>query len=179
MLTPLWLIARLERHLGREGWFAGCSELLSLIPSMPGIYARRAFYCMALDQCSSDVHIGFATTLAHPQVRIGRGVYVGSRSTIGKCSIGDDATVGSNVDLLSGRRQHEVGDVCLPMQQQRRAFTRLHIGRNCWIGNSAVIMNDVGDHAIVGAGSVVVHPIPALAVAVGNPAGVVRRRAAA
>src|SRR5262245_10595888 len=66
MLTPLWLLARLERRCGRsEGWFAGCAELVSLVPGKPGIYLRRSFYRMTLAACATDCHIGFGTTFAH------------------------------------------------------------------------------------------------------------------
>jgi acetyltransferase-like isoleucine patch superfamily enzyme len=52
----------------------------------------------------------------------------------------------------------------------------VHIGRNCFIGARAIILKGVtlGDGAVVGAGAVVTKDIPADAVAVGNPAMVVR-----
>ena len=179
LLTSLWLPVVVGRRFGREGWFAGCSELLSLVPSRFGVYLRRSFYRMTLDGCELDVHIGFGTTLAHPQVRIGHGIYVGNRCTLGMCILEDHVTIGSNVDLLSGRRQHDFADVATPLQAQGGSFTQVHIGRNAWIGNSAVIMANVGDAAVIGAGAVVVHAIPARAVAVGNPATVKSVRAAA
>jgi virginiamycin A acetyltransferase len=178
-LAPLWLLALCERRAGREGWFAGCSELLSLFPGKLGVFLRRSFYRMTLDHCAIDAHIGFGTTLAHPQVWIGRGVYVGNRCSLGMCVLEDHVTIGSNVDLLSGRRQHGFADAVAPIQGQGGSFTVVHLGRNTWVGNSAVIMSDVGDAAIIGAGAVVVHSIPAGAIAVGNPAVVKRTRAAA
>jgi len=50
------------------------------------------------------------------------------------------------------------------------------IGENVWIGDSAIICKGVaiGDNSIIGAGSVVVRSIPENAIAVGNPARVVR-----
>ena len=58
-LAPLWLLARLDRH---DGWFAGCSECLSLLPGKPGVFLRRSFYRMTLAACATDCHIGFGTT---------------------------------------------------------------------------------------------------------------------
>jgi acetyltransferase-like isoleucine patch superfamily enzyme len=178
LLSPLWLVVLAERRFGSKRFFAGCSEWLSLIPGRLGIYARRSYYWVTLDECAVDVHIGFGTTLAHPQVSLGRSVYIGNRCTLGMCIIDDHATIGSNIDLLSGRRQHhfELSDV--PVQEQGGYFAPIHLGRNCWIGNSAVIMADVGAAAVVGAGSVVVHSVPTGAVVVGNPARVTRVRAA-
>ncbi|WP_328831045.1 acyltransferase [Thermaurantiacus tibetensis] len=50
------------------------------------------------------------------------------------------------------------------------------IGANCFIGARVVIMPGVrvGDHSVIGAGSVVTRDIPAHSLAMGNPARVVR-----
>ncbi len=176
LLTPLWLPVLVDR---RERWFAGCSELLSLVPGKLGVFLRRSFYRMTLDRCGIDVHIGFGTTLAHTNVRIGRGVYIGNRCTLGMCDLEDHVTIGSNVDLLSGRRQHHFDDAAIPVQSQGGSFTSVRVGQNAWVGNSAVIMADIGDAAVIGAGAVVVHSIPTRAVAVGNPATVKSVRVAA
>ncbi len=178
LLAPLWLPVLVERRLIRERWFAGSSELLSLMPGKLGVFLRRSFYRMTLDRCGIDVHIGFGTTLAHTNVRVGSGVYIGNRCTLGMCVLEDHVTIGSNVDLLSGRRQHHFDDAT-PVQLQGGSFTSVRVGRNAWIGNSAVIMADIGDAAVIGAGAVVVQGIPARAVAAGNPATVKSVRVAA
>src|SRR4051794_9655565 len=96
-LAPLWLPAWAARRLGRgDGWFAGCAELLSLIPGKPGVFVRRSFYRMTPDRCATDVHVGFGTLLAHPDSEIESGVYVGPRCTLGKVELERDATIGSN-----------------------------------------------------------------------------------
>jgi acetyltransferase-like isoleucine patch superfamily enzyme len=91
-------------------------------------------------------------------------------------AIEEDVTIGSNVDLLSGRRQHHFDDFDSPIQKQGGTLTAIRIGRNSWIGNSAVIMSDIGADCVIGAGSVVVKPIPGRSVAAGNPAYVIRSR---
>jgi len=178
-LAPVWAVLWIERQAAREGLFRGFAELFSLIPGLPGVFARRSFYRMTLDRCATDVHIGFGTTLAHREVSVGSRVYIGSRCSLGMCQIGDDATLGSNVDVLSGRRQHGFDEPGRPVQEQGGCYTPVRLGQNCWVGNSAVVMADVGDGAVVGAGSVVVHAAPAGAVVAGNPATVKRVRAAA
>jgi len=175
LLTPLWLIARLDQ---RDGWFAGCSECLSLLPGKPGVFLRRSFYRMTLAACATDCHIGFGTTFAHSDAEIRAGVYIGSRCTIGSVIFERDVTVGSNVDLLSGRRQHGFAKSHVPVQQQAGRLERIRIGANSWIGNSSVIMADIGDQSVIGAGSVVVKAIDSDSVAVGNPAAIIRKRAA-
>jgi virginiamycin A acetyltransferase len=179
LLSPLWSLVLLERAFDRKNLFASCSEFLSLFPGRLGIFLRRSFYRMTLDECADDVHVGFQTTLAHPQMVIGRDVYVGNRCSLGMCRLDDGVTIGSNVDILSGRRQHGFDDPTQPVSKQGGSFTAVHIGRNAWIGNSAVIMADLGEGTVIGAGSVVVKAVPTGAVVVGNPARVVRTRAAA
>jgi acetyltransferase-like isoleucine patch superfamily enzyme len=165
------MLARLQGFLtSREGIFATTSELLSLVPGRLGIYLRRGFYRMCLDRCAADCHIGFGTTFAHPQAVIGRGVYIGNRCTLGKVLIEDHVAVGSNVDILSGRHQHHFHRFDQPILAQGGVFRAVKIGHNSWVGNSSVIMADIGEDCIIGAGSVVVRPIPPRTVAAGNPA---------
>jgi acetyltransferase-like isoleucine patch superfamily enzyme len=175
--APLWLVSRLEIRFSRyDSFFLGCSELLSMIPGVPGIYVRRGFYKMALDQCPSDCHVGFGTILAHPQVRIGSRVYIGLGCMLGKVVVDDDVTIGDNVDVLSGRRQHHFDNIDAPIQAQGGTFIQVRIGKNSWIGNRSIIMDNVGCNCIIGAGSVVTKPIPDNGVAYGNPATVKRKR---
>jgi virginiamycin A acetyltransferase len=175
--APLWLLAKFEaRFSGSDEFFATCSQWLSLMPGKLGIFLRRAFYRCTLDEFSTDCAIGFGTTLAHRQVRIGRGVYIGVRCSLGCVAIEDHVTIGSNVDILSGRRQHGIDDLDVPIQEQPGHYSQVRIGRNSWIGNSAVVMANVGENCVIGAGSVVVGPIPAQSVAVGNPCRVTKQR---
>ena len=52
----------------------------------------------------------------------------------------------------------------------------LEIGEECWIGAHSVILQQchLGNHVVVGAGSIVTKPIPADSLALGSPARVVR-----
>ena len=50
------------------------------------------------------------------------------------------------------------------------------IGGDSWIGEHAVVMAGVGRHCVIGAGAVVVKPIPDFAIAVGVPAKVIGYR---
>lgn len=51
------------------------------------------------------------------------------------------------------------------------------IGKNVWIGGNTTILPGVtiGDHAVIGAGSVVTKDIPPYAVAVGNPCHIIKK----
>lgn len=59
----------------------------------------------------------------------------------------------------------------------RRAH-RVIIGHDVWIGHGAIVLpgRRIGTGAVIGAGSVVTKDVPAYAIAVGNPARVIRQR---
>jgi len=62
-------------------------------------------------------------------------------------------------------------------QRHGGAFSQsTKIGKNCFIGCASIIMPGVqiGDHVIVGAGSVVTKDVPSHSIVAGNPAKVVR-----
>ncbi|HEY0299744.1 MAG TPA: DapH/DapD/GlmU-related protein [Rhizomicrobium sp.] len=59
-----------------------------------------------------------------------------------------------------------------------RASHRVTIGHDVWIGHGAIVLpgRAIGNGAVIGAGCVVTRDIPAYAIAVGNPARVLRPR---
>jgi len=176
LTAPWWGLARLEAGLGdSERVFTAFAELFSLFPGAAGVYLRQAYYRMTLERCAADCHVGFGTIFTHRNLTIGEGVYIGNRCTVGMARIGRDVTIGSNVDVLSGRHQHFTRAPGIPVQRQGGEYVPVRIGPNAWIGNSAVVMADVGSDSVVGAGSVVVHAVPAGSVVAGNPAVVKKR----
>jgi acetyltransferase-like isoleucine patch superfamily enzyme len=82
--------------------------------------------------------------------------------------------IGSNIDILSGRHQHRSQGIPTDRAAEDGRFSQISIGTNVWIGNRSIVMAGIDDDSIVGAGSVVVRPIPRRSVAVGNPATVKR-----
>jgi virginiamycin A acetyltransferase len=177
LAIPFYLYYRLEALvLGQDKAFQGASQFFSLFPGITGMYFRRAFYVMALKECSVECHIGFGTTFSHQSAELGKRVYIGNFCSIGDVTLGDFVTIGSNVDILNGGKQHGSCDINKPMQEQAGVYPRVTIGEDAWIGNSAVVMANVGKKAIIGAGSVVVKPVEDFSVVVGNPAVEIRKR---
>jgi acetyltransferase-like isoleucine patch superfamily enzyme len=141
------------------------------------------------------IHIG-AATLIGPHVTLSAGmapgqemetdpvVRIGDRCSIGRGScivghrrivIGDDVTTGPNVYVTD--QNHTYADVDVPIGRQWPSDDPVEIGSGCWIGTGAVILpgTRIGDHVVVGAGSVVRGDVPSRCVIAGAPATVVRR----
>jgi virginiamycin A acetyltransferase len=168
------LVALVPRR--RDAAFQACSQLVSLWPGVPGDFLRRAFYRMTLTSAAEDCAISFGTILATPEVEIGSGVYIGANCNVAHCRIGDDTLLGSNVMILAGSRQHHFDRLDIPIRHQGGSYRTLAIGRDVWIGNGAIVLDDVADQAIVAAGAVVTKPVAALTIVGGNPARVIGRR---
>jgi virginiamycin A acetyltransferase len=150
------------------------AQSLALIPGLPGDYLRVAWYCMTLEGCSRESRIQFGSFFAHPQARVGRGVYIGSYCVLGRTSIGDRTQIASAVQILSGRRQHKRDNGGRILGSDDGVFETIAIGADCWIGAGAIVMAEVGSGTTIGAGSVVITPVPPGSVAVGSPARVVK-----
>jgi acetyltransferase-like isoleucine patch superfamily enzyme len=177
ILLPLFLFYEAWAWMIRdEQPFCTLAQAFSLLPGKVGEYLRREFYVHVLADCATDCCISFGTLFTHPTAVVGRGTYIGARCMIGTVTIGDHVLIGSNVDILSGRHQHGTENANAPIGEQDRKFERIHIGDNSWIGNSAVVMADVGKGCVVGAGSVVVKPVEDYSVVAGNPAKLIRKR---
>jgi acetyltransferase-like isoleucine patch superfamily enzyme len=170
----LYLIARLV--LGVEKAFPGWSQLFSLIPGLSGAYLRRAFYRLIFIRCGSGCWIGFGTVFSHSTCFIGQNTYVGVYCCLGEVTLEDDVLLGSHISIMNGASQHGIDRLDIPVREQAGEWPRITVGRDSWIGDRAVIMADVGQHCVIGAGSVVTKAIPDYAIAVGVPAKVVRYR---
>ncbi len=160
---------------GRVEWvFLLFAQTCALVPGILGDYLRIAYYKWTLTECPLDSRIQFGSFFAHPQARVGRGVYIGSYCVIGRSAIGDRTQIASGVQILSGRRQHARDAGGHILGSEHGELSEVAIGADCWIGAAAIVMAEVGARSTVGAGSVVVQPIPAGSMAVGRPAQVVK-----
>lgn len=169
-----YLIARLV--LGPVQAFAGWSQASSLLPGLTGEYLRRAFYQLTLARCGQDVCITFGTVISHPTASLGDRAYVGAFCVLGDVTLEQDVLLGSHVSIINGGAQHGTERLDVPVREQPGQWRRITIGRDSWIGDRSVVLANVGRHCIVGAGSVVVAPLDDYAIAVGNPARVLRYR---
>ena len=112
-------------------------------------------------------------------IRIGDHVYIGTGTTLHGhmgLEIGDHALLAQNITLTP--YSHIYSDPAANIITQDGHCKKVTIGRDTYIGMGCCIMHsgDIGDGSVIGAGSVVVKPIPPYSVAVGNPARVIKKR---
>ncbi|RDV29204.1 acyltransferase [Alteromonas aestuariivivens] len=175
--APLWLSFRLlALVVNKDSLLAGFSQLLSLLPGKCGTYLRAGFYRFTLTHCAPNAVISFLTLFSQQDTEIAEGCYIGPQCNIGKCSIGRNTLVGSGVHIMSGKGQHNFDDPDTPIKDQGGVFSKISIGENCWLGNGALVMANVGAGSVVAAGAVVVNDVPEGAIVGGNPAKVIKMR---
>ncbi|MFO1129505.1 MAG: sugar O-acetyltransferase [Rhodospirillales bacterium] len=104
-------------------------------------------------------------------IGLGRGAFLNFNCVIldvVRVTIGDMTQIGPHVQILTADHPRDP-----ELRARMLEFGRpVSIGANVWIGGGALILPGVsiGDHALIGAGSVVNRDVPAHGVAVGNPA---------
>jgi virginiamycin A acetyltransferase len=162
--------------IGRDRALEGSTQTLSLLPGVSGRYLRVAFLRCVLAHCDPSAAIEFGTIFSQAGTRIGRDVYIGPRCHIGLADIERDVLIGAAVHIPSGANTHGTEELDVPLREQGGHRTMVRVGRNSWIGSAAIVMADVGEQTIVGAGSVVTKALPAQVKAVGAPARVLGPR---
>ena len=143
---------------------------------MPGQYLRRAFLTATGDGCGVEAVISFGCQFSTPRVRLDGNAYLGPNCQIGWVHVERDVMVAAGVHIPSGAHTHGTERLDVPMRDQPGTPVCIHIREGAWVGNRAVVMADIGRHAIVAAGAVVVEPVPDYAIVGGVPARVIRSR---
>ncbi|MCM1158508.1 MAG: sugar O-acetyltransferase [Bacteroidales bacterium] len=107
-------------------------------------------------------------------ITIGNDVFINSGCHFqdqGGIVIGDGSLIGHNVVLAT--INHDLN----PVNGRKNHYAPITIGSHVWIGSNATVLPGVtiGDWAVVAAGAVVTKDIPALTVAGGVPARVLKK----
>ncbi len=130
--------------------FASCGE---------DVFIEQGFYCDYGDKIS-----------------LGNRVYLNINCTLldgGLITIGDDCLIGSNVQILT------INHATSPQERLKKEnyAEDILIGSNVWVGAGAIILPgvNIGEGAVVGAGSIVTRDIQANCLFAGNPAKLIRQ----
>ena len=161
---------------GADRVFANWSQLFSLLPGLTGVYLRHAFFRRTTKGCGPDACVSFGTLFSHPGVSLGRTVYIGNYCSIGDVTIEDDVLIASHVSIMNGCHQHGTDRLDVPVREQAGYYEPVTIGCDSWIGERATVAASIGRHCIIGAGALVLSPVPDYCIAVGVPARVIRDR---
>jgi acetyltransferase-like isoleucine patch superfamily enzyme len=197
------LLLPLIRRLYQIGVYAGEAtnllyKWLILVPVMRAVCTRVGsglrIERMPYIRGVGEIHIG---TQVYLSGRIGIGLSGRSPSVVPILEIGDGTFIGHECSF-NLRHSIRIGRQCLlaggvviqdndghPIDAEARragepapesAVAAVTIADGVWIGRRAMILKGVtlGENAIVGAGSVVLHDVPANTIVAGNPARVIR-----
>jgi maltose O-acetyltransferase len=109
-------------------------------------------------------------------LQIGQRVAFGEHVSISvnaKVEIGEDTLIAAGARIITSTHDHNNHPIW-----KERVDRPVKIGRNVWIGANAIILPGVkiGDHAVIGAGSVVTKHVPENMIVGGNPARIIRQR---
>lgn len=112
-------------------------------------------------------------------INIGKQVYIGTGTTLFAhmgLEIGDHCLFAQNITLTP--YSHIFDDPDSTIYGQGGNCKKVTIGRDVYIGMRVAVMysGDIGEGSVIGAGAVVVKPIPPYSVAVGCPAKVIKKR---
>src|SRR5262245_23168060 len=176
-MLPALLSFRIRASLiGRDRAIEGSTQALALIPGMIGQYLRRAFLSYALDYCDATATIEFGTVFSQAGSRLDRNAYVGPGCHLGLVHLERDVLLAAGVHIPSGGATHGIADLTVPIRDQPGQRRMVRIGSGSWIGSASVVLADVGQDTVVGAGAVVTKPLPDRVLAAGVPARIVRQR---
>lgn len=117
--------------------------------------------------------------------QIGKGFKVGSNVGLGeKChygcaggiEIGDNTIIGIYVTMHS--ENHTFSDINTPIREQGVNHKGIRVGRDCWIGAKATILDGavIGNGCVVAAGAVVTGEFPDNCIIGGVPAKIIKYR---
>lgn len=120
----------------------------------------------------------FKIFYGHKNIFLGSNIYlvdtlINAGDNNGKVIIEDDVFFGHGVKVLA--RGHDYTK--FGRDRQTYIIERpIHIKNGSWIGSGAIILGGVtiGEHSVVGAGSIVTKDVPSRSIVAGNPAKIIK-----
>ncbi|MDF1545873.1 MAG: acyltransferase [bacterium] len=171
--SPFILLTRLEefiRHKRSARFFGASREILAIVPTIIGEYLRLAFYWGVCTEVSTDASFLFGCMLARQDTIVRGNAIIGHFCIIGHAEIEDNVLIGPRSSIISGKYVHGKPGQRIDESSGEHEFKTIKIGRDTWIGQDSVLLENVGAGCTVSAGSVVLREVPDGAIVMGNPA---------
>lgn len=138
-------------------------QIVELFSKLTGTQVDKSFRCFPpfYTDCGKNI-------------KIGKNVFINACCRFqdqGGIEIGDGSLIGHNTTIAT--LNHDFN----PDKRANLHPSPVKIGKNVWIGSDCTILPgvEIGDGAVIGAGSVVTKNVPANSIAVGSPARVIKQ----
>ena len=138
-------------------------QIVELFSKLTGTQVDKSFRCFPpfYTDCGKNI-------------KIGKNVFINACCRFqdqGGIEIGDGSLIGHNTTIAT--LNHDFN----PDKRANLHPSPVKIGKNVWIGSDSTILPgvEIGDGAVIGAGSVVTKNVPANSIAVGSPARVIKQ----
>lgn len=160
-------------------------------PDIPGTHWKLFFKSTMLKLCKKKFYYFDNTAEIRPgayvvgcsQISIGKNVVIrpetqlhGETKTTSKSIvIEENVLIGCGVHIYV--ENHRFDRMDIPLKDQGHYPSKpVTLRKGCWIGANSIILPgvEIGENAVIGAGSVVTKSVPKGVIAVGNPARIIR-----
>ena len=138
-------------------------QIVELFSKLTGTQVDKSFRCFPpfYTDCGKNI-------------KIGKNVFINACCRFqdqGGIEIGDGSLIGHNTTIAT--LNHDFN----PDKRANLHPSPVKIGKNVWIGSDCTILPgvEIGDGAVIGAGSIVTKSVPANSIAVGSPARVIKQ----
>lgn len=164
-MKSLWIYVRLHIRYGKNIEMSAINSIKGkfIVELFPKSSLRVGTFLMCAGPC-------YIKCTEDAQCKIGKKVFANhncSITCVEEITIGDYCNIANNVVIVD--HDHRIGEYGV---EEGLDSTPVHIGNNVWIGANAVILRGVsiGDGAVIAAGAVVNHDVPAYEIWGGVPA---------